>query len=560
MAEQSNEWKREPRSFGDGQIDVLFRKANDPNKLPHIYPRLSPNVRVEDDILIQRDMAIIVRDGARIFADIYRPHGEENVPAIIAWGPAGKNFNFVTKGGGTGGLVPEGAVSAMSKQESPDPAYWCHHGYAVINVDSRGADNSDGDIQFFNALDYQDMYDVTEWVGAQYWCNGKVAFHGTAFAGLSCWFAAQIKPPSLACIAPWEALYDLYRGVISRGGVIDTIVLEHILSRLHGNQGMEDIVAMARQYPLMNGYWEEKIAKLEDIDLPVYLTGNINMFHEMTMDAFRRLPGERKWLRIHNSISWRDLYSSESLEDLRRFFDRYMKGVRNGWEFTPPVRLSVYDTAGDIVNRPEKAWPPERVKHQALYLDAASGSFSSSPLAAEASAGYVAGGAGELSFTYRFDEDSELVGYPKLRLWVETDGADDMDLFVSLERLDADGKPIPMPYFGSMHCGLSGVLRVSHRELDEERSTPDRPVLKHRRLQPLKPGEIVPVDVQIWPLTIICHAGEQLRLVVRDKIRRTGHGADLMKAQTMEQANQGRHIFHTGGGYDSHLLLPVIPG
>lgn len=559
MVERPAALRTEVRRFGDEEIEVIYRKANSPKELPQIFPPFAPSAKVEDGVLMERDVAVRLRDGTTIYVDCFRPDGATNVPAIIAWSSPGKNYTFVTRGG-TGGVVPEGAVSAMAKQEGPDPGYWCHHGYAVINPDPRGVGNSEGDIQFFNQTEFQDCYDLIEWSAAQPWCNGKVAMHGTAFAGIMSWFLAAMRPPHLACIAPWEAFYDIYRGVVSRGGMLDVEVNEHVLSRLRGNGGVEDIVAMARRYPLMNGYWEEKIARLESIEIPVYVTANCNMFHQMGMDAYRRLPGPRKWLRTHVSISWRDLYSPENLEDLKRFFDRYLKGIHNGWEFTPPLRVSVYDSAGAVINRTEKEWPLARTQHQKLFLDAAKGALFTSPVSAEAVARYKADGTGEAAFTFTFDKDTELMGYGKLRLWVEADGSDDMDLFVALERLDARGAPLAVPWFGRPHGGMSGVLRVSHRELDETRSTDAEPYLKHRRLMTLKPKDVVPVDIPLYPFSYIWRAGEQLRVVVTDSPHRAvGHGSTNVPRRPWDSVNRGDHIIHSGGRYDSHLVVPVVP-
>jgi uncharacterized protein len=550
--------KSEVRTFGDEEIEVIFRKANRPEDLPQIFKPFEPSVSVENGILIERDMAVRMRDGATIYTDIYRPEGERSVPAIVAWSSPGKNYTFQTRGG-TGGIVPEGALSAMAKQEGPDPGYWCHYGYAVINPDPRGVAHSDGDIQFLSETDFKDCYDLIEWTAGQYWCNGKVAMHGTALSGVSAWFAAAMQPPHLACIAPWEAFYDTYRAIILRGGILDTEMLEHILSRLRGNGAVEDVVAMARQYPLMNGYWDEKRASLENIEIPMYVTANYNMFHNMGMDAFRQLPSQKKWLRVHTSISWRDLYMPENLEDLKRFFDRYLKGIHNGWEFTPPIRLSIYDSAGDVVNRPEAEWPPARAQHEKLYLDGENGTLSHAPVEQESTVRYTADGTGEVAFTLTFDKDTEVVGYGKLRLLVEAAGANDMDLFVSLQRFDAQGNPLMLPWYGQPHGGLSGMLRVSHRELDETRSSPSEPYLAHRRQLLLSPEEIVPVDIPLWPLGFVWHAGEQLRVVVTDQPRRSGTGAALMPARSWDLVNRGEHNFHTGGKYGSYLLLPVLP-
>jgi len=103
-----------------------------------------------------------------------------------------------------------------------------------------------------------------------------------------------------------------------------------------------------------------------------------------------------------------------------------------------------------------------------------------------------------------------------------------------------------------------GWLRVSHRELDKERTTSWQPVLAHRRELKLAPGEIVRADIEIWPSGTRFEAGESLRLVVQ--------GRDIydypkpsVYARHEETVNAGNHVLHTGGRYDARLLVPVVP-
>lgn len=101
-----------------------------------------------------------------------------------------------------------------------------------------------------------------------------------------------------------------------------------------------------------------------------------------------------------------------------------------------------------------------------------------------------------------------------------------------------------------------GWLRVSHRELDESGSTAERPHHTHRREPPLAPGEVVPVEIEIWPSGTHFDAGELLRIVIK--------GSDLHTVALLSRhavtRNRGRHTLHAGGEYDSHLLLPVLSG
>ena len=127
------------------------------------------------DITRHRDVGVPMRDGATIYADIFLPVGTEVVPAILAWSPYGKTLPQPAPPG-----VDPGAVSGLQKFEGPDPAYWCNHGYAVINVDARGSFYSEGDIYMWGTKSAEDCYDFIEWTAVQEWCNGRVALSGNS--------------------------------------------------------------------------------------------------------------------------------------------------------------------------------------------------------------------------------------------------------------------------------------------------------------------------------------------------------------------------------------------
>jgi predicted acyl esterase len=259
---------------------------------------------------------------------------------------------------------------------------------------------------------------------------------------------------------------------------------------------------------------------------------------------------------------WPDLY--EYTDDLRRFFDRYLALSDNGWEQTPPVRLAILDPGGtDTVDRPEEAFPPGRAQHRTLYLDASTGTLREDPPDEASSCRYAADdGEGHAAFVFRFEESTELVGYPKLRVWVEAVGSDDMDLFVLVQKLDSCGRllrhephsglggaPLPIANF----TGPRGRLRVSRRELDPVRSTPSRPFLALRSEKRLQPGEVVPVEIAISPVGLRWRAGEHVRVVV------AGHdlsGPALPGLEPPPLRNRGYHVIHAGPGGDSHLLVP----
>jgi predicted acyl esterase len=557
------ETKREKKKFGGKEVDVVFTKAVSPDEFPKLFPPVFQKVEVNIGIVIERDVPVKLRDGATIYTDIYRPEGAVNVPAIVAWSPYGKTAGWggidPMLGTPLSSLIIEDSVSSYAKFEGPDPAYWCHYGYAVINPDPRGVGNSEGDIRWFGTPEAEDCYDLIEYIAACDWCNGKVAMQGNSWLAVMQWFAASLRPPHLACISPWSGLTDIYRALVSRGGCVDTKFNNWILYALRGHQSVENPITNIRAQPLLNEYWQDKVAKVEKIEIPVYAVANYNNFHNSTMDAFRRMPSKNKWLRIENTVEWPDNYENQNLEDLRRFYDRYLKDIRNGWESTPRVRISVYNPGGvDQVARPEKEWPLARAQFQPLYLDASNGALSQTPVSKETSVSYSATKKGEAAFTLRFDKDTEIVGYWKLRLWVEVKGANDMGIIVSIRKLDPYGKPLMLPIYGLPHGGISGCIRVSHRAIDEEKSTPSEPWLTHNLSQPVKPGEIVPLEIPLWPLGMSWRKGEQLSVVVSSHVQLFD---DYVWSNMFgpELPAEGELVIHSGGRFDSYLLVPVIP-
>jgi hypothetical protein len=104
-----------------------------------------------------------------------------------------------------------------------------------------------------------------------------------------------------------------------------------------------------------------------------------------------------------------------------------------------------------------------------------------------------------------------------------------------------------------------GWLRASHRALDVARSRPDMPVHPHDHEQLLATGEVVPVDIEIWPSSTRFEAGETLRLVVmgRDTVKPSVPNAPF--ALHEKTRNRGTHVIHAGGRFDSYLQIPVIP-
>ncbi len=549
----------------DGQdIVVNFRRQPlEAGFITNYYAPLEPGTEVvAGDIIYERDVAAPTRDGRRLYVDIYRPKDQVDVPVIVAYTPFGKRHWYgqgIAPGLHQAMGVPKGTISVLAAFEAPDPSYWCRNGYAVANVDAAGVGYSEGDFQGMNSQYGRDGADIVEWLAKQKWCNGNVGMAGNSGLAIAQWFVAAECPPSLKCIAPWEGTADFYRESMFPGGIPYAAFAGMIHLSLRGNGLIQDPVEDMKVHPLFDTYWNDYKAKVENIRIPVYATaGYTHPLHlRGTIQSYLKIRSRQKWMRMHRDFEWPDFNNPKYMADLKLFFDRYLKEIHNGWEMTPRVRLGVMD-AFDYdyqIDRPEGEYPPERTTYTRLYLNADDGSLNREPVDQEASISYDAN-TGEANFDLVMEEETEITGFAKLRLWVEADGSSDMDLFVYLQKVRDDGTIIPVTVFGENDPGAPGKLRVSHRELDAEKSTDYLPIHTHRSEQLLEKGEIVAVDVEIWPSSRIWHKGETLRVNVAPRLVRD---ATWFLPLVYETRNEGRHIIHTGGRFDSYLVVPVVP-
>uniref|UniRef100_UPI00403F24BE CocE/NonD family hydrolase n=1 Tax=Lentilactobacillus hilgardii TaxID=1588 RepID=UPI00403F24BE len=534
------------------------------------------------DIVFEKDVPIKLRDGVTIYADVFRPNTNEKVPVIMAWSPYGKSAGTAPRYENIFGIIglKNNIVSGLEKFEGPDPAYWCQQGYAICNPDERGIAHSEGDASMIGTQEGRDGYDVIEWLAAQSWCTGKVAMSGTSYLAFSQWFIAAEQPPHLAAINPTEGLSDGYRDMAMRGGIPDEDFVRRIQANhvnVDDNQH-EDVTAEMKKYPLINHpVWQDKIVKFDQIQVPTYLVASYgNTLHTNgTFRAWRQMGSKQKWLRIHNSQEWPDYYDAMNTEDRKRFFDYFLKDVQNGWEETPKVRYAMLDMAGgDETNIAGDEFPPSYVDYQKFHLDGVTRELRDQVTKKDVSVTYTPEmGPGKASFIKQFSQRTEMIGYPKVHLNVQAKDADDMELFVVMQKLDQYGNQLSefvVPNHGAMmhdftdnggtvmkYKGPDGRLRVSVRHLDEAQSTDAIPVHSFDRVEKLSPNEVVPVDIVLMPMGMVFNPGEQLRLVISAK---NEAGSIVPWSVAYESKNKGRQVIHCGGEYDSYLQVPVKLG
>ncbi len=546
----------------DGDFDMIWREGVPPSEGD--YPGLDPRTEVDEEhgIVCEYDASVELRDGTTIYADVFRPEGQDDVPALVGWGPYGKH-DPVSYDHLAGSHMPDSRASDLCIFEAPDPAYWCKHGYAIVYPDPRGAWGSEGDLTFMTKQEARDCYDLIEWIPTQEWSNGKVGMSGVSYLAWIQWGVAELDPPHLEAINPWEGVSDFYREYAFHGGIPAGFV-PWIINDLwpYTSNRLEDLEALQKEHPLNDAFWASKYPDdLSQITTPAYVGASWSdqgLHTRGTLRAFEEISSDDKWLTVHGRKKWPEYYDNE--DRVRQFFDKYLKETESEVDHWPTVNLEIREAYKEGNYREETTWPLERTQNETLYLDAQTNALRDSAVDSESTAVYdseVAPEAGgKVQFEHEFENQTEITGTMKLKLWVEADGSDDMDLFVIVDKLNHVGERVRFPVQGWYDEGSAayGWLRVSHRELDQERSEPNRPVHTHESEEKLDAGEIVPVEIEVWPSSTVFDAGESIRLTVAGDDFQTNDAS----WQHPELVNEGRHIIHTGGEYDSHLVAPVL--
>lgn len=538
------------------------------------------------DIIRERDVALTMRDGVTIYANVFRPATDDSVPAIINWAPYGKGGtgfwaldNSVTFPNRFG--IKRSALSGLESWEACDPAYWCAHGFAIVQIDARGAFNSEGDIWFLNRGEGLDVHDSIEALATLDWCSGKIGMAGNSWLAMQQWRGGEERPPHLAALAPWEGLTDPYRDTTVLGGIPDLDFACFIRDKMFGHTQVVDIEAMVKEHPLFDEYWQDCCPEVSRIEVPTYVVASYtNALHAAgTIRGWYELTAP-KWLRIHNTQEWPDFYAPENVEDLRRFFDRYLKEIENGWEETPQVRLSILDPGHkDTVNRVEDAFPPNDTSAHELFLNAKTGTLEDSAPTAPAAVSYAPRDKHPTaSFDWVLDRDIEVFGAPLVTLYTSVEGAEDMDVHVWIEKLDRRGRRVfhqvtdlgfPLgrwwmpklfklgakPVAPAIFRGAHGRIRASRRGLDET-AHPYLPRLALTKETPLPNDGPVELQIPLTPIGMRWHSGETLRLNVSG----LSPLPLLLPGLPEPKPSVGDlHHIHTGGTFNARLNLRVRP-
>lgn len=565
-------------------------------------------------MIVEYDVPIPMADGVVLRANVFRPDDDQPHPVILSHGPYAKDLPFQQGFAGMWAAMlaqfPEIAVGSSNDHqvfEVCDPERWVPFGYVLVRVDSRGIGGSPGYIDCSGPQETDDFVECIEWAGTRDWSNGRVGLSGISYYAINQWQVAARRPPHLAAICPWEGAADYYRDVNFHGGIpspfigrwypVQVEAVQHGLGtravrnerngrliagdeelapeELEANRA--DVRADLYAHPFVDDYIRDHSVELSDIEVPVLSAGNWGgqgLHLRGNVEGYLGASSAQKWLEVHGYPHWALYYTNYATELQRRFFDYFLKDEGDWAQTQSPVQLQVRHPGERYEQRAEQEWPLARTEWTRKYLDVERHALADEP-GASASVGYDALGAGVRLLTEPFAEETEITGPLSARLWISSE-TEDTDVFLVLHLIDPDGREVRFHGATEPKQSISqGWLRASHRKLDPERSLPHRPYHPHDGREPLVPGEVYELEVEIWPTCIVAPVGYRLGLSVlgRDwdhgdvgqpshlgfELRGCGVNVHDDPVTRPPDIYGKRVTLHSGGDTPSSLLVPIVP-
>lgn len=568
------------------------RRLNGPQTTGRDYRHLSsPAHAIRADL----DLALPMRDGVRLLADVLRPDAEGRFPALVAFSPYPRQIQ-------NSGL-PLGFVEAGASD------FFAPRGYAHVLVNARGTSGSGGTFTFLDAQEGRDLYDVIEAVAAQPWCDGHVGMIGISYFAMAQIAAAVERPPHLRAIFPVAVTTDLYsvavpggipsaaflttwfdaigtlaskgadfyRGALSRlaSSVLRSELVHQRFEHFNGEAAAnvlgklmpghapphpwDDLVrALTVEHPLVDGYWRERdfLERIQNVHIPTYLGcdwDNVTVHLSCTFPTYEALPADtpkRVAMMPRGGLCWP--WESLHVEALA-WFDRWLKGRDTGIDEGPPIR---YWLEGAREWRATTSWPPPEARYQALHLraDGALGPEEGEP------------GAREYLYVSPLQPKPRRPNPPPLppmltwetapmRAALDVAGPIEVELEAATTATDTDWivKLVDVAPDGKETDLTQGWLRASHRALDEARSRQGQPRHPHDRAEAVTPGERLRYRVAVVTTAHRFAAGHRLRLALAS----CDHGGfGMLGFEHVPPAQSARQSVYSA----SRLLLPVLAG
>jgi putative CocE/NonD family hydrolase len=497
-----------------------------------------------------RDVMIPMPDGVRIAANLWLPD-KGKFPALLTYLPYTKE------------IIGTSGDNKFAERFAED-------GYAVVLADFRGTGNSEGiNTAFVDPQEREDGYHIIEWIAAQEWCDGNVGMWGISYGGIVTMATASVRPPHLKAIVPISGTFDNFDYHLQPHGTQGLLIADMDLgAHMAARNLMPPILEDAEgkwlekwQARLENNkpwildwhgeapeadWWQKRVIPIEQINVPTFtISGWRDIYNGVMFDVYNRVDAPSRVLMG----DWKHIIPEEGYKEMRRWWDRWLKGIENGIENEPPVQIYIQ---GAKEWRAENEWPIARTEYQRFYLDEANTLSGSTP-AADASdqyeynpcvgAAYIAYNESRdwipipddqsaddmLSLAYTstpFDEATEITGTPIAHIFLSAD-APETNLVAKLCCVKPNGKSVVLSE------GRASTSRAS----------------AHDEPKPLAPDEVREIVVPLRPTAFLLQPGERLRLSLS--------GADFSEIWPTPQP-YSMNVYR-GGEYSSYCEVPVVP-
>ncbi len=570
----------------------------------------------QDNMKIAWDFPIEMDDGLELRADIYRPENDGQYPVILTYGPYAKGLSFQEGYPSAWERMAElhpdvtaGSSNIYQAWELADPEKWVPNNYICLRVDSRGCGSSPGFVDPFSPRETKDFYNCIEWAGRQSWSNGKVGLLGISYYGINQWHVATLQPPHLTAMCIWEGAADWYRDMTHHGGILSTFwdnwydmqvkTVQYGLgengpkSAVTGLPACGDITMSEEQlakqrcnfgdeifdHPLDDNYHKERSPIWERVKTPMLSSANWGgqgLHPRGNFEGFCRATAKDKWLEVHGIEHWTEFYTDYGVNLQKRFFDHYLHGIDNGWADQPKVQLLIRHI-DHFEKRMEEDWPIPRTKWTKFYLDLDNLSLSTESPKKEQKISYEALGDGITFYSDPLTTETEITGPSALKTNISS-STTDADIFVVLQIFAPNGEEVVFQGAIDPHTPIGqGWLRASHRKLDPDLSLPYRPYHTHDERKPLIPDEIVSLDIEIWPTSIVIPVGYSIAVLIRSRdYEHSGKSGGRLSNFKNELKGCGpflhndprdrpEHVFggtnylHNTANEKSFITLPIIP-
>jgi putative CocE/NonD family hydrolase len=565
-----------PRGLGLGLLALLCGGAT----TQAAGPLSEPTYKVK----VVADARVRMRDGVELAAKITRPDAEGRFPAIVGYTPY-RRLSTIKR-----------APSEREYSHGPHGSYdFAQRGYAVVDFDVRGTGNSGGSSQEMYAdAERRDGYEMVEWVAAQPWCDGNVGMWGISYGGVDTWQVAAQQPPHLKAVIVRSGTEDVYGDWTYPGGVPRSLFIFGVYApgmtaanfappdtdtvgekwadiwEEHLNKNVPWSIGFLK-HQRDDPYWRARSVRpdYDRIKCPVFLIeGWADWYQTAELRAFANLKVPKRVLIGPWAHYWpEDALPGPRIDGRREYlkwFDHWLKGVDTGVNDEPPVTIFVRQYQPPAPTyleekgfwRQEADWPPARTEPTPMYLQAegrlgregpgrsggdVSDSFTYNPAVGVMSGVLGRGGLAPwaMPLDQRLDEAYSLTyTTPPLPDDLEVTGNPSAVLHVS--------STAEVAYFTVRLCDVApdgtsklvsdGGLNATHRA---SRSEPE----------PLKPGEVYELKIDLRSLAYVFPAGHRIRVAVAS--------ADFQNAWPVSKPATNR--VHRGASYPSRVILPVAP-